>query len=354
MTEAKLRDLLEKGVKEGVAPGMAAAVGDHKETVTAFAGTHTYEDQETKVNEDTLFDLASLTKVVATTNIAMSLVQSNELDLDAHVQSAVAEFVGKDKDDVTVRNLLKHDSGLAAYGNYERLTNALEVKDEILRSPLRRPPAKQCEYSCLGFVTLMEVETRLAGLDFAELFKKRVATPLGLKHTMFKPDIEDRKRSAPTEKYLEWRKKLEDLRGFKRTNATYIQGAVHDPIAYLIGGVSGNAGLFSTIGDVAKVAKSWLTANGPFTRQTLDLFTKQQGSSTYALGFDTRSEKDSSAGEKFSLKSFGHTGYTGTSVWVDPESGLFAVLLTNRVNPTAANLKIRDFRPAFHDAVFEA
>jgi CubicO group peptidase (beta-lactamase class C family) len=352
MTSAQLQALLDRGVQERVAPGFAAAVGTVHETIVAFAGAHTYEDTATKVGQDTLYDLASLTKIVAATSVAMSLVQSNELDLDAHVQSVVAEFVGENKDDVTVRNLLRHDSGLAAYGNYERLTNALEVKDEILRSPLRRAPAAATEYSCLGFVALMEVEQRLTGESFEDLFRKRVAAPLGLKDTFFKPSFEDRKRCAPTETPLPWRRELEYLSGYKRVNEKYVQGSVHDPIAFLVGGVSGNAGLFSTVGDVARVARAWLTAEGPFKKETVAQFTKRQGASTYALGFDTRSEEGSSAGDKFSLDSFGHTGYTGTSVWVDPENGLFAVLLSNRVNPSASNEKIKKFRPRFHNAVF--
>lgn len=353
MSAKRLEEILKQGVAEKVAPGMAAAIGTKDHTIVALAGSHTYEDTQSPILEETLFDVASLTKIVATTNIAMSLVQSNELDLDSHVQSAVAEFVGKDKDDVTVRHLLAHESGLPAYGNFEKLTNALEVKDTILRCALRTSPKANTEYSCLGFVTLMEVEQRLTGQSFQDLLRLRVCTPLGLKDTLFKPEEKDRRRSAPTETFPEWRKSLEDKRGFKRTHAKYIQGAVHDPIAFLIGGVSGNAGLFSTVGDLAKVARSWLSANGPFSKATLSEFTKKGARSTYGLGFDTRSDEGSSAGTKFSTLSFGHTGYTGTSMWVDPKNEVFAVLLTNRVNPSANNLKIREFRPAFHDAVFD-
>ncbi len=353
MTEAALLEILQEGVKDGVAPGMSAAVGNADKTWFAEAGRHTYSAKSPEVTEKTLWDIASLTKIVATTSVAMSMSQSNELDLDAHVQSVVAEFVGPDKDEVTVRNLLQHDSGLAAYGNYEKLTNALEVKDVILRSALRGAPGKKSEYSCLGFITLMEVEQRLSGLDFEVLVKKRVTGPLGMQDTFFKPSIEDRKRSAPTEKYIEWRRSLEDLRGFTRVHETYVQGTVHDPIAFLIGGVSGNAGLFSTSRDLAKVARAWMMGADPFKTETVAQFTKKQGDkSTYGLGFDTRSEEDSSAGTKFSIKSFGHTGYTGTTIWVDPVNQLFAVLLTNRIHPTAANLKIRSFRPKCHDAVF--
>lgn len=351
-TTKALIGLLADGIADGVSPGMACAVGTAKETWFAEAGRHTYAKDSAKIDTDTLWDLASVTKIAATTSVAMSLFQSHELDLDSHVQSEIAEFVGDDKQDVTVLNLLRHDSGLAAYGNYERFTNALEVKDEILRSALKTAPCVATEYSCLGFVTLMEFMQRRTGVPFEELVKKNVTGPLALEDTVFKPTFEDRRRCAPTEKYLPWRKKLEDVRGFKRVQTEFVQGSVHDPIAYLLGGISGNAGLFSTTRDLAKLARAWMLGTGPWRPETISKFTtKQSKSSTYALGFDTRSEKDSSAGSKFSLKSYGHTGYTGTTIWIDPEKKVFAVLLTNRVNPTAANIKIRKFRPAFHDAV---
>jgi len=348
-----LTELLSEGVSERVAPGMACAIGNARETWFAESGRQTYDKASPTIDGQTLWDLASVTKIAATASVAMSLYQSHELDLDAHVQSVVAEFVGDEKEDVTVRSLLRHDSGLAAYGNYEKLTNALEVKDEILRSALRSAPCTKTEYSCLGFVTLTEYMQRRTGAKFEDLVQKRVTGPLGMSNTGFKPIADDRPRCAPTEKYLPWRKKLEDLRGFKRVQDEYVQGAVHDPIAYLLGGISGNAGLFSTTRDLAKLARAWMTADGPWKKETIDLFTKRQTKdSTYGLGFDTRSEKDSSAGSRFSLQSFGHTGYTGTTMWVDPTNQVFAVLLTNRVHPTAANIKIREFRPKFHDAAF--
>lgn len=351
--EKELRALIETGIKDGVAPGMACAVGNSEATWFAEAGRHTYDKGSKAIDEKTVWDLASVTKIAATTSVAMSLYQSHELDLDAHVQSVVAEFVGNDKDEVTVRNLLRHDSGLAAYGNYEKFTNALEVKDEILRSALRSAPCAKTEYSCLGFVTLTEFMQRRTGQALDELFAKRIGGPLEMNSTYFKPVFEARSTCAPTEAYLPWRKKLEDLRGFKRVQDKFIQGSVHDPIAYLVGGISGNAGLFSTSRDLARLARAWMTGKGPFKKETLDLFSKKQtAASTYGLGFDTRSEENSSAGSKFSLKSYGHTGYTGTTIWVDPANQLFAVLLTNRVNPSAANIKIRQFRPTFHDAVF--
>jgi CubicO group peptidase (beta-lactamase class C family) len=371
---AGLKELLNKGIEDGVAPGMACAIGDADQTWFAEAGRFTYNAKSPAVTEETLWDVASLTKIVATTSVAMALYQEHVLDLDAHVQSVVAEFVGDDKDEVTVRNLLLHDSGLPAYLELKKHTNALAAKDEVLRSALRAAPCTRTDYSCLGFITLMELMQRLTGLGMDELVRKYVTSPLGMSDTFYKPGLEDRSRCAPTEKYEPWRKELEDLRGFKRVHETYVQGIVHDPIAFVIGGISGNAGLFSTSRDLARVARAWMlssphgpvkrgastsrggeraTVVSPFASETVATFAhKQEEKSTRGLGFDTRSEEDSSAGTKFSMRSFGHTGYTGTTIWVDPENQLFAVLLTNRVHPTAANMKIRDFRPELHDAVF--
>ncbi|HXH62297.1 MAG TPA: serine hydrolase domain-containing protein [Fimbriimonadaceae bacterium] len=349
-----LTGLLQDGVKGHVAPGMACAVGTADKTWFAHAGHHSYDSKSAKITDDTVWDLASVTKIAATTSVAMGMYQAHELDLDSHVQSVVTDFVGKGKEDVTVRNLLRHDSGLAAYGDYEGDTSAKDVKERILHSRLIHKPCSVTEYSCLGFVTLAEVLQRLTRQSLDELVAKYVTGPLKLKDTYYKPVYDDRRSCAPTEEPAQWRLHLDKLRGFKSVNSRYIQGAVHDPIAYLIGGVSGNAGLFSTTGDLVKLVRSWmLPGTGPFSKETLSLFTTRQGkSSTYGLGFDTRSEEDSTAGTKFSLKSFGHTGYTGTTIWVDPEALIFAVLLTNRICPTAANIKIRDFRPPFHDAVY--
>ena len=255
---AGLKALLDRGIKDGVAPGMACAVGDAEQTWFAEAGRFTYNAKSPPVDEKTLWDVASLTKIVATTSVAMALYQEHVLDLDAHVQSVVAEFVGDDKDDVTVRNLLLHDSGLPAYLEMKKHTNALAAKDEILRSALRAAPCTRTDYSCLGFITLMELMQRLTGLGMDELVRKYVTAPLGMSDTFYKPELEYRSRCAPTEKYEPWRKELEDLRGFKRVHETYVQGVVHDPIAFVLGGISGNAGLFSTSRDLARIARAWM------------------------------------------------------------------------------------------------
>lgn len=362
-----LEEFLIQGIAEGVAPGMSCAVGTAEAAWFGYAGNHSYDFGSPSVGAETLWDIASLTKIVATTNVAMAMFEVGAIDLDDRVQRTILEFVGEDKHEVTLRHLLTHTSGLPAYGDFTKYTNALEVKDEILRTELVGPPGQKEEYTCLGFVALAEHMERTERLSFDQLFARYVAGPLKLQSTTYKPSPQDRKRCAPTERLEDWRRNLQDLRGFQRVSGEFIQGSVHDPIAYLIGGVSGNAGLFSNVQDLAKVAQAWLVSLGsetrgnngsavgrsPFSRSIVEQFSTPTTQGIHALGFDTKSPTDSQAGTRFSRRTFGHTGYTGTRIWVDPESGKFAVLLTNRVHPTADNMKIKQFSPAFFDFAYD-
>ncbi len=352
--ESGLAELLQAGVDEGVFPGAACAIGDGKETYIATAGNHTYDKKSEPITGDTLWDMASVTKIAATTSVALTLFQEGALDLDAHVQHLIGEFEGGSKDDITIRNLLLHDSGLPPYRNLTKYRIPKEARHELLCTELSTTPSNRTAYSCLGFVTLMEYMERLTDQPMDTLFNERVAKPLGMDNTGYNPVFGDRKISAPTETLSNWRKELEDERKITRVQEKFIQGTVHDPIAFIIGGVSGNAGLFSSANDMAKIARAWMEPSGPFKEDAIKLFGKRQGeNSSRGLGFDTKSASGSSAGTKFSMKSFGHTGFTGTCVWVDPENQRFAVLLGNRVHPTAENLKISRFRPKFHDAAVD-
>ncbi|MCH7903922.1 MAG: serine hydrolase [Armatimonadetes bacterium] len=350
----ELADLLIVGVEGGVFPGAGCAVGTAKETFFAHAGRHMYSEESVAIDDQTVWDLASLTKIAATTSVAMLLYQDGVLDLDSHVQSVLPGFVGDGKDEVTVRNLLLHDSGLPPYRRFGDLTDPDDVLQELLKTPLDAAPGEKTAYSDLGAVTLMEVMQRLTGHTLDKLFQDLVADPLGMESAVYNPILEVRSLCAPTEKLEEWRLLIEDEREFVRVQDDYIQGGVHDPTAFLLGGVSGNAGLFSRTADLVLLARAWLVGSDPFSREVAELFSKKQSEeSTRALGFDTRVEEGSSAGEKFSSSSFGHTGYTGTTIWIDPEQELFAILLTNRVHPTSENIKIRKYRPTFHDRVVE-
>jgi CubicO group peptidase (beta-lactamase class C family) len=188
------------------------------------------------------------------------------------------------------------------------------------------------------------------------LFAKKLSAPLGLRTASYNPPADRRGRSAPTEKIEPWRRRVAEKRGRPYAKAdVWIQGEVHDPLACFMGGVSGNAGLFATIGDVAcflrlMVNEGEFKGKRMIRKDTIRTWTKRAGpTSTRALGWDTKSEEGSSAGTQFSMSSYGHTGFTGTGIWIDPERGIFGALLSNRVHPTAENEKIKEFRPRFYD-----
>lgn len=350
----KLSDALHEGIRSGVAPGMACAVGNADETWFANAGTETYAKGSPAIDENSIWDLASVSKVAGTTSVALSLYQEGILDLESHVPSVVPGFDGDMKDEVTVRNLLMHESGLPPYRNFLAFTDEAEVKAELFLTKLVCPPGTKYAYSCLGFVTLMELMSRLTGDPLDVMLRERVTGPLGMKDTMYNPPIADRLRSVPTEKQEGWRIKVEDLRSYERVQDEFVQGNVHDPIAFLIGGVSGNAGLFSSAMDLSKLARAWMTGSVPFRKDSMQLFAQRHNKETNrGLGFGLRSDDEPSCGMKFSPSSYGHTGFTGTCVWIDPEAQIFAVHLSNRVHPTSANHKITDYRPEFFTAAHD-
>jgi CubicO group peptidase (beta-lactamase class C family) len=215
-----------------------------------------------------------------------------------------------------------------------------------MAEPLVREPGKQIEYSDLGFILLGQIVERLTG-DPLDENAGDIFTRLGMKDSRFNPAKNLRSRIAPTEDNESYRYRI-------------IQGEVHDENAWALGGVAGHAGLFSTAGDIAEFAQMILNGgiyahHRILRRSTINQFTAREtvGDSARALGWDVPVQP-SSSGQYFSAKSFGHTGFTGTSLWIDPARNLFVILLTNRVNPTRENEKIRQVRPAVHDAVFES
>lgn len=347
-----LNDLLREAVAGHAFPGAAFAVGSDSGTWFGYAGRQTYTLESPDVDGGTLWDLASLTKAVATTPAAMILVQEGLLDLDECVANLCPEFPHRS---ITARDLLLHRSGLAAYANVTNLHSRKEVWSLICELPLAYEPRSSFVYSCLGFVSLQHVLERVSGISIDVFIRDRLYAPVGMAQATFNPTAGLRSRCAPTEAIPGWQRDLEDVRGFERVQDRYLQGDVHDPVACVMGGVSGNAGLFSTPADLAAYARHLLFGTpGPLKHHVLASWTREAvAGSGHALGWQTKSPEGSSAGNLFSRSSFGHTGYTGTSLWVDPENGLFAALLTNRVHPTSENQKIADFRPRFHDAAFE-
>jgi len=349
-------NLLDRAVADGAFPGGVLAVGLGGQLLVHPFGKMTRDAKASAVTASTIYDLASVTKAMVTTTSVMILVQQKRLDLDAPVARYLPEFSVAAKSDpdpvwrarVTVRMLLLHDSGLPAHREfYREAKSRAAILGLVLAEPLVHEPGKQVEYSDLGFILLGEIIERVAGKSLDRYAKQNIFVPLGLDDSQFNPPLKLRATIAPTEDDKTFRKRL-------------IWGEVHDQNASAMGGVAGHAGLFSTAGDVAAFAQMIL--NGGIyahhrivSRATIEQFTARQaiGNSARTLGWDVP-EDPAATGHFFSPHSFGHYGYTGTSLWIDQERGLFIILLTNRVNPTVENIKIRQVRPALHDSVFEA
>ncbi len=342
---------LRAEVDSGAFPSAVIAVGRHGRLALLAPVGHYGVDDPRPVEAGTLYDLASLTKVVGLTTACMLLADAGKLDLDAAVARYVPEFRGPMKERVTVRHLLTHSAGLVAdlplYDSTATRAAALAAVDT---TTLVAPPGTSYRYSDLSAIVLMQAVERVSGEPFDRFLSERVFRPLGMPATRFLPPASWRDRIAPTEHDTVFRHR-------------WLRGEVHDESAARLGGVSGNAGLFSNALDLSRIAAMLLNGGAWDTLQliraeTVVEFTKRQGlppGSTRALGWDTPADSGySSAGAKLSRRSFGHTGFTGTSMWMDPERDFFIVLLTNRVHPTRANTIILRVRSRVADLVTDA
>jgi CubicO group peptidase (beta-lactamase class C family) len=330
-------------------PGAVVAVGRHGRLVLLSAAGHYGADDPRPIDPTTIFDLASLTKVIGLTTACMILVDEGKLDLDAPVQRYLPEFRGPMKQQVTIRHLLTHSSGAHWWRPLFREASSRKAALALVdTTPLDTLPGARFVYSDLGAIVLMQVVERITGERLDRYLAARVFEPLGMTATRYLPPASWRDRIAPTEIDTAFRHRL-------------IRGEVHDENAGRMGGVSGHAGLFSNAPDLARFAAWLLAARSAGSTQpalragTVQSFTTRQGipaGSTRALGWDTPSDSGySSAGSRLSRRSFGHTGFTGTSIWMDPDRDLFVILLTNRVNPTRANTKILQVRAIVADLV---
>ncbi|HLA79899.1 MAG TPA: glycoside hydrolase family 3 N-terminal domain-containing protein [Vicinamibacteria bacterium] len=343
---AEVDQVVEKAVAGKAFPGAVLAVGKDSALVHLKAfGRESYQSAAPLVTTDTLYDLASLTKVVVTTTLAMVLVDEGKLDLDQPVAAFLPGFRGGAKDRVTVTQLLTHSGGLKWWAPlHEELKGKDAYLERIAAMDLDYEPGTKSVYSDLGVILLGEVLERVAGESLEAFAKRRLFAPLGMKDTGYRPPAALLPRIAPTEQDDKWRKRL-------------LRGEVHDENAFALGGVAPHAGLFGSAPDLARFAQMLLNG-GVYdhqrlvSRATVERFTRRAGvpGSSRALGWDTPSE-GSSAGSLLSARSFGHTGFTGTSMWMDPERRLFVILLSNRVHPTRENNAIRDARRAVADAV---
>ncbi len=338
-------EILQLAMKECAFPGLAVSVADDGELVALRGmGRFTYDDSSPDVAAETIFDLASVSKVVGTTAMAMLLYESGHLDLDVPVAGIIPEFAKGDarRHDVTVRMLLAHSSGLPAY---IRLYRDAHTREELLRAalavPLEADPDTRAVYSDIGFIILGAALERIADEPLDSFCEREIFGPLGMHHTTYCPPAELRASIPPTQDDREFRMRI-------------IQGEVQDENASVLGGVAGHAGLFSNAADLAVFAHCMLQGGRPILRpDTVELFTRRHGAGSRALGWDTPSAP-SQSGKYFSPRSFGHLGYTGTSLWIDPERRVAVVLLTNRTWPDKKSQLIQQVRPQFHDAAIEA
>jgi beta-glucosidase-like glycosyl hydrolase/CubicO group peptidase (beta-lactamase class C family) len=354
-SEAKLQpayDVLDKAVADHAFPGGVLAVGYQDELIVREFGRQTYDAKSPAVNVDTIYDAASLTKPVVTATLVAMQVEAARIGLDLPVARYIPEWNDGPNPDwrkaVTIRNLLTHSSGLPAHKDYFlTLHSKREFIAAICKEPLENAPGTKAIYSDLGFILLGEILERATGKIVDLLAHEQIFAPLDMGSTTFNPGKTLLSRIAPTENDTIYRKQL-------------VQGAVHDENAFAIGGVAGHAGLFTTAGDLAVFCQMLLNGgiyghHRLLTRATISQFTAPQAvaGNAHTLGWMVPTP-NSSSGHYFSPHSFGHLGFTGTSIWIDPGRRLFVILLTNRVYPTRENDKIAAVRPAVHDAVIES
>ncbi|HET9099674.1 MAG TPA: serine hydrolase domain-containing protein [Acidobacteriaceae bacterium] len=347
--------VLTQSIQQRAFPGAAFGVlhPDEPFAIESLGGL-TYQPESPRVQTDTIFDMASVSKAMATTSMAMLLWERGQLDLDEPLVRRVPEFRALNseaespttlRDQVTPRMLLAHCSGLPAYAPlYKTCSTALELFQACLRMPLDAAPGTQAVYSDIGFILLGHLLEQVGGERLDTFCQRELFAPLGMNSTMYCPPAQLSASIPPTAD-------KENFRG------RVLQGEVHDGNCWRLGGVSGHAGLFSNVPDTLRLADCLLHGGRNILRpETILKFTTRQHtppSSSWALGWDTPTAP-SSSGTRFSAHSVGHLGYTGTSLWIDFEKQVAIVLLTNRTYPgdeAALHQSMKRIRPRFHDAI---
>jgi CubicO group peptidase (beta-lactamase class C family) len=356
---AAVYNVLNDAIDGRAFPGCAFGVLAGGEVVLQDAlGRFTYDEGAPEMNAETVFDVASLTKVAATTAAAMLLVQRGSLDVDTPLGELLPGFVvgragGDQARHVKLRHLLAHNSGLPGYVEFFRAsTTPAELMRACLELPLEAEPGMRAEYSDPGFILLGKALEVCMRESLATWTRREIFAPLGMNATGFCPLPAARPSIPPTEEDTALRKRR-------------IQGEVQDENAWVLRGTSGHAGLFSNVPDLLSLADELLDDRRRagieaetrrfFDAATVEMFSERQGpeDSSFALGWDTPSE-NSSSGHYLSPHSIGHLGYSGCSLWIDREATIAVALLTNRTWPDRKSQLIREVRPVFHDAVREA
>lgn len=336
--------IVESGIRRGIYPGAVLVIGNRDRILHARGFGHLeWKAGPSPSPDSTFWDLASLTKIVGTTGAVMRLIESGRIDLNAPVVRYLPRFQGAGKDAVTVRMLLNHTSGLRSYLPFFQLTRTRDSAIALLyREPLRRKPGAAPEYSDLNFLLLGLMVEQVTGQPLEQFVTREVLRPAGLLHTFYRPPDSLRKRTAPTGRY----------RGHP------VCCEVNDQNAVRMGGVAGHAGLFSTGADLARFARLWLNrgfvdGQRVFSPAIIDTFlSTAQGKGDRLLGWerpDPANRDDSAYGHLLSPTAYGHTGWTGTLMWIDPGQNIFLVLLTNRSYDPKVGRSIRALRSVRND-----
>lgn len=349
-------NFMQSAIADSAWPGavlLAAKKG--KIFIHTAAGYHTYAKRE-KTNRGDIFDLASITKIVATTSAVMKLYEAGKLDLDDKVVKYLPRFKGRQtefvnqKNNITIKNLLTHSAGLPPFKQYYLMSGTMEARlDSIYNTEPIAPIGEQTIYSDVGVIILGKIIEKISAVSLDAFVDSLIFRPLGMNSSYFNPPLERINRIVPTE--------------YNQSEAAFTRGQVHDENSLSMGGVAGHAGLFSSALDLGIFSQTML--NGGlygwqriFKQKTVNLFTRRaltvKGSSR-CLGWDSPSGR-ASGGIYLSSESFGHTGFTGTSLWIDPENEIFVILLTNAVHPDRTNKSPQyyDWRQRIHSAVYES
>jgi CubicO group peptidase (beta-lactamase class C family) len=345
--------VLQAGIAQRAFPGAAVGITHHGKLIAHKGlGHFTYDPNSPAVLAETIYDLASVTKAVATSTACMILHERGQLKLGQQLAELLPEFSAanssyKDprRSQVTLLMLLAHSSGLPAYIKlFQTAHSKAELLAQALQVPLAADPGSRAEYSDIGFILLGEVIQKLSGQPLDQFCHSEIFAKLGLSDITFNPPVSLKPLIPPTEDDRTFRKRL-------------IQGEVNDENASVLGGVAGHAGCFASALDVSDFAHCLLLGGTPLVKSsTLEIFTRREEfppGTSRTLGWDTPSQP-SQSGKYFSARAYGHLGYTGTSLWIDPDRQLSVTLLTNRTWPDRTAQSIKQIRPAFHDAVVEA
>ena len=354
-----LSDLFEKALYEkffsGAGVGISFLEGEKRNRFLHYYGKISYSSQ-TPVSAATFFDLASLTKPLATTCAILSLLKEKKLKLEDSLGIYFETKKHPEKKNIKIFHLLSHCSGLPAYRTYyKKIKNyPFEARKEkicewILQEQLKYKPQSKTIYSDLGYILLYSIIEKLSGMSLEEYLQKNFPDYFGVSNELVFNPLNKKISNCAVTEFCDERKKM-------------LCGEVHDENTFYLGGVSGHAGLFGTVQGVLRLVEHvfdiWMKKerNNSIESDTLKYFLEKKyvQESSWVLGFDTPSPDYSSAGQFMSKKSVGHLGFSGTSFWMDPEKKLIIILLTNRIHPSRNNEKIREFRPHFHNTVIES